>query len=399
MNFLLKAALVVALVCILLIIILFGELPQFQGTILARLRSKLFSVPGYVKKLDDRVSGGRLSAVSSQAWLRLEPLARWAVPVGYTALVTGCLVVFFSAVYPQLVSEDERHISTFQSSVLIPIIATMPYVSTVLAVFSNPGRITRVNHHRMLKHFPYDSILFLPNMECSTCKRKKPARSKHCSTCNACIAMCDHHCVWINNCVGYYNYRWFLLFVACNCVLLSYGFYLSRKALKLTVVKLISDGIVANPGIGNYKAWSKAIVKSSTHRKMGSLMILTALLFPVAFAFLLEHIKYIYLGVTTNETLKWEDLTDSMHDGTLWFYDHDTPEARQMSHAKNEPSIVLQKFEGENHFNRRLTPYEEQRVQSHRLILKKLDNLHHINNIYDLGFWRNLRDRLLPPPM
>jgi len=48
---------------------------------------------------------------------------------------------------------------------------------------------------------------------CRTCGFDRPLRAHHCRKCNQCVLRMDHHCPWINNCVGFYNHRFFILFI------------------------------------------------------------------------------------------------------------------------------------------------------------------------------------------
>ncbi|GAQ83591.1 DHHC-type zinc finger family protein [Klebsormidium nitens] len=48
---------------------------------------------------------------------------------------------------------------------------------------------------------------------CRRCRRAKPALTHHCHVCGKCILKMDHHCPWLDNCVGFFNYRYFLLFI------------------------------------------------------------------------------------------------------------------------------------------------------------------------------------------
>lgn len=365
-----------------LLITLFGELPQFQGSWIARLRKKLIELPRYVDR-DGKIQERLLGTVK-----RFEKPARWVIPVGYILLITTCLWFFINDVYDRI--DDTKWV---QKSILIPMVMMLPYISTPLAVFKDPGVINKDNHKLVMKLFPYDSILFFKGNECNTCKRVKPARSKHCSTCNVCIAVMDHHCIWLNNCVGYSNAKWFLLFVFQNVVVLGYGFVLTRKIISNEANKL--DGWF-------YTRWPSAVINNSKNKTAGCLMIMCFTLGMVAFAFFVEQMRYIWLGVTTNEICKWEDIGECIKDGDLYFYDHPSEFLRKQSHLKNEPTIVLQRGEqneGEMLFNRQLTAEEQERIDIEQLKLEPLTDWNQINNIYDKGVKATFKQRFFPEPL
>lgn len=57
---------------------------------------------------------------------------------------------------------------------------------------------------------------------CKKCIAPKPPRTHHCSVCDKCILAMDHHCPWLNNCVGYYNARYFYLFMVYMVIGVSF---------------------------------------------------------------------------------------------------------------------------------------------------------------------------------
>lgn len=48
---------------------------------------------------------------------------------------------------------------------------------------------------------------------CKSCQKVKPPMTHHCHICKRCILKMDHHCPWMHNCIGFFNYRFFFVFL------------------------------------------------------------------------------------------------------------------------------------------------------------------------------------------
>ncbi|XP_062512884.1 probable palmitoyltransferase ZDHHC24 [Corticium candelabrum] len=108
----------------------------------------------------------------------------------------------------------------FQLSVVFPIIHVIDIERTVssvflLYIFTNIAG----NFWMSLLENSNTSRVFLPTvlkpgwMYCSFCQQNSPPRSYHCHLCQACVLKRDHHCTFTGNCIGFYNHRYFVMFL------------------------------------------------------------------------------------------------------------------------------------------------------------------------------------------
>ncbi|XP_032527029.2 palmitoyltransferase ZDHHC16 [Danaus plexippus] len=91
-------------------------------------------------------------------------------------------------------------------------------VTIALVIFGNWILLNIIFHYYMgVKtspgYAPHGSLISEAASICKKCISPKPPRTHHCSVCDRCILGMDHHCPWLNNCVGFYNARYFYLYM------------------------------------------------------------------------------------------------------------------------------------------------------------------------------------------
>lgn len=72
-------------------------------------------------------------------------------------------------------------------------------------------------------------------------------------------------------------------------------------------------------GLSFFGKWYR-ILTLEQNKPSACLLLLCGSLFFLVAAFLIEHVRYIYLGMTTNETMKWEEVEYAIKDGTLYYF-------------------------------------------------------------------------------
>lgn len=286
----------------------------------------------------------------------------------------------------------------------VPGVVILPYILLYKCVMTN-SFITSNNHEAEIKRYPYDRVLFHPGHLCRTCGFAKPARSKHCGLCKACVSRHDHHCVWLMNCVGSNNYVYFLLLLLSLSVMLIYGTVLGYQLLYQTLQQLASPELQAamHGWTMYFNVWGIVITADPRVGTVSLLMLMTA---PLAVAFLVYHLYLIWAGTTTNESAKWSDWKDDVADGYVFH-------ARRSQIPGAPPPVdlgdrpwpvdsdqILVIDDGppmEGYIlasNSNLVDYAGEPDGTIDPRWEQASSMRDIDNIYDAGFWNNLKDAI-----
>ncbi|ODV87329.1 hypothetical protein CANARDRAFT_189297, partial [[Candida] arabinofermentans NRRL YB-2248] len=384
----------VLLLVVSVLIILFGDLPSFRGTLIEKIRTLIVHefyekfVLVQFQKVDRNYFNGYLSRVllgREVMWV-----LGWLVPLFYLVIFSKCIEYFFKTSFSSL--NKYSRVNWFQLWIIIVPSIALNYVSFLMATFADPGSLRKLSANpeqlerlRRSNIFKSDGVIFFDDVDCKTCNLPKMARSKHCSSCENCALMFDHHCVWLNNDVGYYNYRYFIMFLVSTIWIFVYGGYLNYQALNLYLTNEKLPDYIAS--VSYIKQIWLLITKSTVENEVaGILLCLCVLLCPLLIMFLYEHVHNMYMGVTTNETAKWEYINHLVVGGYL--YKLYTPDNRVNY-------IVLDDETDPNH-TRFVRLEDEVTVVNITPACKliKVRDWQDLYNVYDKGFINNVKERL-----
>eukprot|EP01084_Bolivina_argentea_P032406 59962_1 len=134
------------------------------------------------------------------------------------ALFILCIISFVSYCTLILAVPYRIHESSENGSIIIGIIYLLLAICFIITSILTLSSFIRCvfTSSSVCDNPPSISATHINNETCRKCQKClqfKPSRAHHCSICSACVLKMDHHCPWVSNCVGYYNYKYFCLFV------------------------------------------------------------------------------------------------------------------------------------------------------------------------------------------
>ncbi|KAF1359183.1 zf-DHHC-domain-containing protein [Lizonia empirigonia] len=398
----------------------FGRLPAFRNTPIGFLnRLFVLHIPSFLRRLDVRLTNGRITSGSSRLGRYLMYDKHPVIVIFFLGLVTACAVLLLPTLW------DKLHVT---HKLVVFILLPQPYFWLYLSAKANTTTyITPQNHASQMVHYPYDRVLYHPGNTCSTCHFLKPARSKHCSICKTCVSRMDHHCIWVNNCLGRGNYKYFLFLLLSTGILIAYGAYLAWFSLSPLVAQHYAKyeswyKYKPTPGSSpsSLASWFGAkshyfVIYLSLYLDLGGLStagvgLLALLTWPLPLGLLAYHIYLIWAGMTTNESSKWADWRDDMADGVVFMgkrrEDTMTSTRFSSSHSTTPDTDVEEEppttwpLESRHILVRtrngqapKSLPSRIQRVAEPDSF-ERMWSLDKVENVYDLGFWDNLAEVL-----
>ena len=338
----------------------------------------------------------------------------------YLSLLLGGQITFIPPVH---------HVIPWSFALPIYPLCFLPYYFTYRSVTSTASFITPESLPAQMSEYPYDRIIFHPGLICSTCGLRKPARSKHCRLCRHCVHRLDHHCVWVMNCLGRANYVHFLGMLLSLATMLAYGAFLGWRILDNTIQDMTDASRSTTNELERGLRWSKGIPWGfwfdkwtwafAAHIRVGASSLLAGMTAPLAAGLLGYHLYLIWAGMTTNESFKWEEWSEDVQDGYVYSCtdpDHPRPDrtsnGTDAANAEDGVMKVTVSFEKEGEELKTTWPISpKQRLVSraNKVSLDtelipgtvlgaepwvKVESMEEIINIYDLGFWRNMKDAL-----
>lgn len=145
---------------------------------------------------------------------------------GANVLIISVALLFFFVFFPEVYQNSIGHFLVHVTIGLYLLVNIFfNYIACVWTAPGSPsycpdparllGEKISIVDGRKIYQFSYH-ISLAPGVSyryCHICKCIKPPRAHHCSVLGRCVLNMDHYCPWMANTVGYFNYRYFVLFL------------------------------------------------------------------------------------------------------------------------------------------------------------------------------------------
>jgi palmitoyltransferase ZDHHC4 len=210
-------------------------------------------------------------------------------------------------------------------------------------------------------------------------------------------------------------------------IISSYGAYLAYTILNADLQSHLVPAAVTRGSISS-KRWSTGLTWTRwldlwgwalrRQTRIGAIGLLAAMAGPLPAGFLAYHVYLIWAGMTTNESSKWADLREDVVDGLVWkarrveVVDREerereekrtkwpvagqwvvvvTPDGEMLGQDKSGQAGAEHAAVGRGR-NGHASGAGVLAVGYEDATWEKVASLAEVENVYDLGFWGNLRD-------
>lgn len=293
-------------------IVLIGDLECFEDTILDH--ASYYLTYGLWDRFERLVVFGcgpraeqALEALQSACSSPKNPLGQ----VVFLLLYMGCVWGVQYELVPRMGESQSLSVHSAAGAAW-PILVLLLYG---LVCYSDPGIITDSSLEQFREMFPPDGSSRVEK-HCDTCARLRPCRAKHCNMVGSCVALYDHYCIWVRNSIGFYNMRFFMLFLLVTGLACMHGaviglLIIREDALRKGVLDVLSSRSRC-PGCPSYAALLFRLV-ANKYRNLASLVSFLGICALFTLAFLVLQVYQVISGITTYESIKMRSTNVRMY--------------------------------------------------------------------------------------
>jgi hypothetical protein len=204
------------------------------------------------------------------------------------------------------------------------------------------------------------------------------------------------------NCVGANNCVYFISLLLSLSAMLIYGSYLGHWLLSESLEQVVPPEVKLA-----MKSWTTWIniwsVVIATYPKIGTIFLLMIMTAPLAISFLAYHTYLIWAGMTTNESAKWSDWKDDVEDGLVFktkrslIFENPRKDSDEQIWPVSTDQILVTDEDPPSEgcllaSNSNCIVHRPEADVPPDPRWKRLSSMKDVDNIYDMGFWYNLRD-------